>query len=64
MNGNPVQTYIEYLVVTDPTIYADHSRFINSATTSLILQHIKIYYAYVVNGVTLKTFKYNFNNYF
>jgi hypothetical protein len=51
VNGNPVQAYVEYLVVTDVTIYNDHSRFINSTDPNLIYQHIRIYFAYLVNGI-------------
>ncbi len=51
MNGNPVQANVEYLVVTDASIYNDHSNFINSTDPNLIFQHIRIYFAYLVNGI-------------
>lgn len=49
--NSAVKANIEYLVVTDSSIYNDHSIFINSTDPNLIFQHIRIYFTYLVNGV-------------
>ena len=51
LNGKPVDTYVETLVVTDQTIYNDMKAFVNSTNNNIILQNIRIYFAHVFNGI-------------
>jgi hypothetical protein len=47
----PITFYIECLIVTDISIYEQHSRFINSSDQDLVLNHMSIYYAHLIKGV-------------
>jgi hypothetical protein len=57
INGGPVSAYVEYLAVIDSTIYNDLTMFLGIlnqlATQNTILQNIRIYYAYIINGVII-----------
>ncbi len=50
--SNPVQAFVEYLVVTDVSVFNDQARFINSTNQTLVFEHMRLYYAYVVNGIS------------
>ena len=51
VNGDPVQLYVETLIVTDLTIYNDHKRFSGSNDQNIVFQHMKIYFSHLLNGV-------------
>ena len=52
---------VETLVVVDNSVYLDHKAFINSVNDIEIFQHIRTYYAHMVNGVNDK-YQYSFQN--
>lgn len=43
--------FVEVLIVTDSTVFNDHSRFVNSTDIDIVFQHMRIYFAYLINGV-------------
>ncbi len=53
LNNQPVNLYVETLLVTDLTVYNDHSRWTGSTDQSVIFQSMKIYFAFIFNGVKL-----------
>ena len=50
-NGLPVPLYIEMLLVTDCTIYADHQRYANTNNKDLVFLYMRIYFAHVFMAV-------------
>lgn len=51
MNGQPINLYVELLVVADPTIYTDHQKMLQTSDSSLIFQSMKVYYSHFFNSV-------------
>jgi hypothetical protein len=51
VNGQPINLYVEALVVTDTSIYDDHSRFLNTTDQILIFTHMRMYFAHLIKGV-------------
>ena len=59
-NKKPLSLYVEKLIVTDPSVYADHQRFANTTNQDLVFLHMKIYFAHyiaIINQKFVKTFK-------
>ena len=53
VNGQPLSLYVETLLVTDVSIYNDHVVFSGSTTPATVFQSMKIYFAHVMNGVSI-----------
>ncbi len=51
--GQPLQLYVESLIVTDETIYNEFKKILNSTDQDLIFEAMKIYYSFLVYGVLL-----------
>lgn len=51
LNGQPINLYVELLLVTDNTIYLDHQKFAQITDRNLTFQFMKIYYSHFFNGV-------------
>lgn len=51
LNGEPVQLYVETLIVTDLSVYNDHQRITKSTDQNVVFQHMKLYFSHVINGV-------------
>lgn len=51
LNGEPVQLYVETLIVTDYSVYNDHQRITKSTDQNVVFQHMKLYFSHVINGV-------------
>jgi hypothetical protein len=51
--GQPLQLYVESLIVTDETIYQRFQEILNSTDQDLIFETMKIYYSFLVYGVLL-----------
>ncbi len=49
--GQPLQLYVESLIVTDETIYQRFKEILNSTDQDLIFETMKIYYSFLVYGV-------------
>ena len=47
----PLNFYVETLIVTDESIYNKHKVLSGSTNQNVILEHIRIYYAHAFNGV-------------
>ncbi len=47
-----IDLFIEYMIVTDTTIYNDNVRYAQTNETNLVFLYMKAYYAHFVNGVT------------
>jgi hypothetical protein len=45
--------YVDYLVVTDATVYDDHKRFLNTNDQRLVFIHMKAYFAHYVARVNI-----------
>ena len=48
-----VQAYVEYMVVTDGNIYNTQASFLQTSNSDLIFQHMRIYFAQIINGVRI-----------
>ena len=44
---------VEYLVVADASVYQSHSTYLQSTDSDYIMQHMKIYFSHIVNGVNI-----------
>ena len=51
VNGQPVQVYIEYLIVSDSTIYDQVSGLLNTTNKTIVLQYMQIFFAQVTNAI-------------
>ena len=51
-----VDLFIEYMIVTDTTIYNDNVRYAQTNDTNLVYLYMKAYYAHFANGVTILIF--------
>ena len=51
LNGNPIQTYVEVLVVTDTSVLANFQKLANSTDPSVVFSNMRLYYAYAFNAV-------------
>ncbi|RNA12759.1 A disintegrin and metallo ase with thrombospondin motifs 3-like [Brachionus plicatilis] len=51
LDGQPINLYVELLVVTDSSVYDYHRRFIGTDDQSLIFSQMRIYYAHLINGI-------------
>lgn len=52
---------VETLVVVDNSVYLDHKAYLNSVNDIDIFQHIRTYYAHMLNGVNDK-YQFSFEN--
>ena len=52
---------VESLVVVDPSVYLDHKAYLKSSNDTEIFQHIRTYYAHMLNGVNDK-YQYSLQN--
>ncbi len=53
VNGAPTNLYVEFLIVTDVTIYQDHAKFTGSTNKDTIFNSMKIYFSFLMNAVIL-----------
>ena len=53
-NANPVNLYVEKLIVIDQSVYADHERFANTTNENLVLNYINIYFSHYVALINQK----------
>lgn len=51
LNGQPIQLNAEVLVVTDSTVYHSHQAFAGTTNHDATFEHMRLYYAHVINGV-------------
>jgi hypothetical protein len=63
LNGEPVQLYVETLIVTDVSIYNDHQRITKSTDQNVVFQHMKLYFSHVINGVNKLILEFYFIDY-
>ena len=47
----PFPLYVELLVATDFTVYSDHARYTGSSDPVVIFNHMRYYFAHLINGV-------------
>ena len=52
--GQPANLYVETLIVTDESIFAKHMALSGSHDPNAIYEHMRIYYAHSINGVSFK----------
>ncbi len=50
-NGLPFDLYIEFLVVTDESVFEQHKIFAGTTDPILVTLYMKAYYAHLLNGV-------------
>ncbi len=50
-NGAPISLYVEFLMVTDITIYNKMSAILNSTDQNKVFLLMKMYFAHMLNGV-------------
>ena len=51
VNGQPINLFVETVLVADRTIYDDHQRFAKITDPDLTFQFMKIYYSHFFSGV-------------
>ncbi len=51
MNGQPLNFYVEYLVVLDSSVYLKYKNIFNQLDDDLILQYLRIHYSHLVHAV-------------
>ena len=52
LNGQPVQLYVEFGLISDSTVYNNYlSFFPNTVNPQIVIQYMQIYYAQVMNAV-------------
>lgn len=54
LDGQPINLFVELLVVTDLTVYEYHRRYIGTEDQGVIFSQMRIYYAHLINGVNKK----------
>lgn len=47
----PVELFIEYMIVTDTSLFNDHIRYSQTNNTNLLFLFMKAYFAHYVNGI-------------
>jgi hypothetical protein len=52
--GEPINLFVELLVLVDSSIYANQKEYIQTNDTNLIFQNMQIYYSHFFNGVNLQ----------
>lgn len=57
VNGQPINLYVEMLIVADCSIYDDHQRFANTTNQDLVYLHMRIYFSHLVALVNRNTLK-------
>ena len=50
-NKEPIQLFIEYMIVTDSSVFNDQIRFSQTNDTDLLFLFMKSYFAHYVNGI-------------
>ena len=51
-NREPINLYVETLIVTDYSVFKSHQDFCKTTDTSKIFQHMRVYFTHLINGVT------------
>jgi hypothetical protein len=51
LNGQPLNLFVEYLVVVDNTVFTKYQNLYKLDDTRLVLQYLKIHYSHIVNAV-------------
>ena len=51
LNNQPINVYVEVLIVADLSIYNDHIKSSRSTVQAEVFKEMRIYYAYLLNGV-------------
>ena len=51
LNGDPLNLYIEYLVVVDSSTYAKYQRLYGQLSDELVMQYLKIHFSQLTNAV-------------
>ena len=57
VSGQPLNLFVETLVVTDESIYSKHQALSGSTDSNVVFQHMRIYYAHSIHGVSLSMYK-------
>jgi hypothetical protein len=52
--GEPINLFVELLVLVDSSIYQNQKEYIQTNDTNLIFQNMQIYYSHFFNGVNLQ----------
>lgn len=51
VNGQPLDLYVEVLIVADYSVLQKHRLIINSNDDNVVMQNMKIYFIHLINGV-------------
>ena len=51
MNGQPVQVYIEYGIISDSAVFNQIKYLLETSNTTLIIQYIQILFSQMINSV-------------
>ena len=53
VNDQPVNFYVEYLVVLDYTVYNKYQILFNTLNSNRLIDYLRIQYAHIINAVSL-----------
>ena len=56
LNGQPVQLYVEYAIVSDSTVFEKYTNLLNTSNPNIVIQYLQIYYAQLVNAINQRYF--------
>ena len=51
MNGQPVQVYIEYGIISDSAVFNQIKYLLETSNTTLIIQYMQILFSQMINSV-------------
>ena len=51
VNGQPVQIYIEYAIISDSTVFNKIKYLLNTSNTTLVIQYLQIFFSQTISCV-------------
>jgi hypothetical protein len=56
LNGQQLQLYVEYFMISDSTIFDKFSNLLNTSNNNIVIQYLQIYYVQLVNAINQRYF--------
>lgn len=53
VNGQPVNLYVDYLLVLDYSVYNKYQKIFNTYSSNIVMQFLRIQYSHIMNAVNI-----------
>lgn len=59
--SGPIELFVEFLLVTDITVFNHHKDLLGVDDPQKVLTHMRTYFSHIINGVTITPYEFNYS---